>query len=171
MKANQTLVIVLALLVSSVGFNLFLLNSRVNYERTKFVLSGSNKNNYQKIMVEEYANFDANNIDSHLTTDNEKTEQDRANEEAAAAAAVYESEVQAAEAYSNINYENYDAIKTGMTWKQVVAILGDEAKETVHSEYQGYVNAVYTWSAPNGIPAIIVNFSNGRVGGKSQVGL
>ncbi len=71
---------------------------------------------------------------------------------------------------NRITYANYEAIHTGMTWDQVVKVLGDRAKEMQRSEFEGNVMAVFNWKG-EGMANIIITFQNGEVSAKGQVGL
>lgn len=88
--------------------------------------------------------------------------------------------------WSTVTSANYNKIRTGMTESQVERILGKGVEQSsssvsvpgvsveapgAHFSARGYSASakVVTWE--NGMKAIIVTFSNGRVVGKGQYGL
>lgn len=71
-----------------------------------------------------------------------------------------------------LTYENYLKISNGMTYSQVVDILGGHAGTLdTSSSYEGYTMTVYSWSNNSGTKNIVVVFDNGKVSAKSQFGL
>lgn len=72
---------------------------------------------------------------------------------------------------SKITYENYLKLQTGMTYQNVVAILG-EGKLISSSDVMGYESEMYTWSdslSPGSGISLI--FQNGVLMTKTQIGL
>ena len=67
--------------------------------------------------------------------------------------------------------EKFNKIETGMTYEQVVAIVGSEGELSTESSYGSYSMKIYSWKASNGIANATVSFTNGKVSGKSQIGL
>lgn len=69
--------------------------------------------------------------------------------------------------------EKFNKIKTGMTYKQVVEIIGEEG--TVLSETDlgdsKYKTTIYCWYADNGIANANVTIQGGKVVSKAQAGL
>lgn len=73
-----------------------------------------------------------------------------------------------------VTMAGYNAVKTGMTYDQVVAILGPPAEELSRSEMGGYVTVMYAWHAGNAAftgANMNVMFQNGEVINKAQAGL
>jgi len=68
----------------------------------------------------------------------------------------------------NINKENYDKIRNGMTKAEVESILG-KGDSNASSSYGGYSSEAVTYQS--GMKVISVVYSNGRVEAKSQAGL
>lgn len=67
--------------------------------------------------------------------------------------------------------KKFNKIKTGMTYKEVVAITGEEGTLSTESAYGSQSMKVYYWYASNGISNATVSFMNGKVTAKSQIGL
>lgn len=67
--------------------------------------------------------------------------------------------------------EKFNKIKTGMTYKEVVKIAGEEGTLSTESSYGSQSMKIYYWYASNGISNATVSFTNGKVSGKSQIGL
>lgn len=71
-----------------------------------------------------------------------------------------------------LTYDNYIQIQNGMTYQEVVDILGgyDGTLDTSAGS-GGYYLEYYYWSSEYGFEIITVGFENGRVCAKSQIGL
>lgn len=71
-----------------------------------------------------------------------------------------------------ITLEEYNKIQTGMTYEEVVNIVGSPGTDTVTSEVAGYSMRVVSWEG-NGFVGSNANvtFSNGSVSAKAQIGL
>ena len=71
-----------------------------------------------------------------------------------------------------LTYENYTKIQNGMSYSEVVAILGNHqgTLDTTASS-GGYTLSYYTWANSSGTRCIVVGFENGKVCAKSQYGL
>lgn len=67
--------------------------------------------------------------------------------------------------------EKFNKIKTGMTYKEVVAIAGEEGTLSTESSYGNQTMKIYYWYSSNGISNATVSFMNGKVTAKSQIGL
>ena len=48
---------------------------------------------------------------------------------------------------AGVTMENYNKLQTGMTYEQVVDILGEEGKEMSSNDIAGYKNVMYMWKA------------------------
>lgn len=67
--------------------------------------------------------------------------------------------------------EKFNKIETGMTYQQVVDIIGEEGTLSTESSYGSQSMKVYYWYASNGISNATISFMNGTVTAKSQIGL
>lgn len=67
--------------------------------------------------------------------------------------------------------EKFNKIETGMTYQQVVDIIGEEGTLSTESSYGSQSMKVYYWYASNGISNATISFMNGNVTAKSQIGL
>ena len=69
---------------------------------------------------------------------------------------------------SKISLDEYNQIKNGMTYDQVVEIIGGEGE--LSSE--AYSTKIYTWDGQGSLGAnAIITFQNGKVVSKAQAGL
>ena len=73
------------------------------------------------------------------------------------------------ESPNKITLDKFNQIQTGMTYEEVVAIIGEEGTLSSESSYGDYSSKIYSWS--NGIANATISFSNGKVSAKSQFGL
>lgn len=69
-----------------------------------------------------------------------------------------------------VTCEEYGQIKTGMTYQQVVAIVGAEADLSSESEFMGIVSTSYSWSNPD-MGGMTLIFQNDRLTSKTQLNL
>ena len=67
---------------------------------------------------------------------------------------------------SKVNEENYNKIQTGMTYNEVINILGDDYEVGSDANVGGYTSSCYIWE--NGGYTITVIFLNGKVYSKAQ---
>lgn len=74
-------------------------------------------------------------------------------------------------ANSNLTYSNYSKIENGMTYKEVVDMLGEEGKLSTSGGSNSYYLEYYEWFNSSGTKIIVIGFENGRVCAKSQTGL
>lgn len=72
---------------------------------------------------------------------------------------------------TKVTLEKFNKIETGMTYQQVVNIIGEEGTLSTESSYGNQSMKVYYWYASNKISNATVSFMNGKVTAKSQVGL
>ena len=71
-----------------------------------------------------------------------------------------------------LTYDNYTKIQNGMSYSEVVSILGNnEGTLDTSAGYGGYTLSYYTWQNASGTRYIVLGFENGRVCAKSQYGL
>jgi len=68
-------------------------------------------------------------------------------------------------------YGQYNQIQIGMTYMQVVNVLGENGEQTSYTGDASYNLAMYTWTHVSPYQSIVVLFENGRVSSKSQLGL
>jgi hypothetical protein len=71
---------------------------------------------------------------------------------------------------SALTKEKFAQLKNGMTYKQVVEILGSEGEETSSSEIGRYKVASYKWSGPD-YSMIYGVFTNDKLTSKTQANL
>lgn len=67
--------------------------------------------------------------------------------------------------------EKFNNIETGMTYQEVIDIIGEEGTLSTESSYGNQTMQIYYWYASNGISNATVSFQNGKVTAKSQIGL
>ena len=71
-----------------------------------------------------------------------------------------------------LTYENYLKIENGMTYSEVVDILGGyEGTLDTSAGSEGYYLEYYSWTSEYGLEIITIGFENGKVMAKSQIGL
>ena len=69
---------------------------------------------------------------------------------------------------SKITMDEYNKIKTGMSYSKVVDIIGGEGKLSA----DGYSTEIYTWKGRGSVGAnALITFQNGKVVSKAQSGL
>ena len=71
---------------------------------------------------------------------------------------------------AGLNYANYLRIREGMTYPEVVKILGSSGKEISRSELVGITTVMYSWSKWSGANMNAM-FQNGKLVTKAQFGL
>lgn len=64
----------------------------------------------------------------------------------------------------------FEQVQTGMTYDQVVGVLGGHGEETSATELGGTKSQTYTWRGGIG-QVVIITFTNGTVAMKTQTGL
>lgn len=69
-----------------------------------------------------------------------------------------------------VTLEKYNQIKNGMTYKEVVKIIGFEGTEDSQSEVGGIKTVMYTWQNDDG-SNMNATFQNGKLVEKAQFGL
>lgn len=72
---------------------------------------------------------------------------------------------------TKVTLEKFNKIETGMTYQQVIDIIGEEGTISTESSYGNQSMKVYYWYASNKIANATISFMNGKVTAKSQVGL
>lgn len=70
-----------------------------------------------------------------------------------------------------ITLEKFSKIQTGMTYQQVVDIVGTEGTLSTESSVGNLTYQIYYWYGSDGISNATISFDNGKVSGKSQIGL
>lgn len=72
-----------------------------------------------------------------------------------------------------LTFANYDRLKTGMTYIEIVEILGAQGRETGRSEMNGNSVVGYRWTQQNkgGLRVISIMMNNDKLISKAQVGL
>jgi outer membrane protein assembly factor BamE (lipoprotein component of BamABCDE complex) len=70
---------------------------------------------------------------------------------------------------SAVTMAKYSQVKEGMTYEQVVAVMGSPGEENVRTKVGDVEMAQYTWKTSTG--AMVVSFENNKVKVKAQSGL
>ena len=71
-----------------------------------------------------------------------------------------------------LNLEKFNKIETGMTYAQVVEIIGEEGTVLSESEIANIKTTIYSWYGEGSIGANAnITFQNGKVTAKAQFGL
>lgn len=70
-----------------------------------------------------------------------------------------------------ITLDEYNRIEIGMTYDEVVKIVGKDGKLFVSSDIGFGESSTYTWSSGYGISNATIMFDNGKVSYKTQLGL
>jgi Beta-lactamase inhibitor (BLIP) len=71
---------------------------------------------------------------------------------------------------STVTMEKYNQIQTGMSYQQVVNIIGKQGEEMSRVELAGYTTVMYGWSNTGG-SNMNAMFQNDRLMSKAQLGL
>lgn len=74
-------------------------------------------------------------------------------------------------AWFGVTMQQFNRIQTGMTYREVVAIMGEPTQQLSQSEVAGQRAAVFSWDGAGFGANCNVTFSNGRVMAKAQFGL
>lgn len=72
---------------------------------------------------------------------------------------------------TTITLEKFEQIEMEMTYQEVVNIIGEEGTLSTESLYGGQSMEIYCWYDSTGVSNATISFMNGRVTGKSQIGL
>lgn len=72
---------------------------------------------------------------------------------------------------SKVTMANYNRLRTGMTYEQVVAILGKEGTELSSNDIAGYQTVMYQWEGESFASNMNAMFQNGKLMQKAQFGL
>lgn len=73
---------------------------------------------------------------------------------------------------NGVNLENYTKLQTGMSYQEVVAILGRPGEEMSTTNVAGYETTMYKWDGDKGFGANMnATFQNGKMMSKAQFGL
>jgi hypothetical protein len=71
---------------------------------------------------------------------------------------------------AGVTLDNFNKIKTGMTYAQVVEILGEEGQVISENEISGYKTTMYQWKGGY-VANMNAMFQNGKLISKAQLGL
>jgi hypothetical protein len=81
------------------------------------------------------------------------------------------SKASASNSSAGVTMANFSQLKTGMTYAQVVKILGKDGEEMSSNEISGIKTVMYKWDG-NGFAANMnAMFQNGKLMSKAQLGL
>ena len=72
---------------------------------------------------------------------------------------------------NKVTLEKFNKIETGMTYEQVVEIIGEEGTLDSESDFMDYKTQIYHWYAKNHMSNAIITFSNNKVTSKTQTAL
>jgi len=73
---------------------------------------------------------------------------------------------------TGVNMENYSKLQTGMSYEEVVSILGSNGEEMSSNDIAGYKNVMYKWDGDGSFGANMnAMFQNGKLIQKAQYGL
>ena len=73
---------------------------------------------------------------------------------------------------TGVNMQNYTTLQTGMTYEEVVSILGKQGEEMSSTDMGGYKTIMYKWNGDSGFGANMnAMFQNGKLVSKAQLGL
>ena len=72
---------------------------------------------------------------------------------------------------TKVTLEKFNQIQTGMTYQQVVDIIGEEGTLSTESSAGNQTMQIYYWYAQNEISNATISIMNGKVNAKSQIGL
>ena len=72
---------------------------------------------------------------------------------------------------TGINEEKFDSIQNGMTYDEVVELIGTEGTSLSESEVSGIVTEMYSWESSDGFGNATITFQDGIVINKSQIGI
>ena len=72
---------------------------------------------------------------------------------------------------NKVTLEKFNKIKTGMTYEQVVEIIGEEGTLDSETELMNVKTQIYHWYAKNHMSNAIITFSNNKVTSKTQTAL
>lgn len=70
-----------------------------------------------------------------------------------------------------VTLEQYDKVKNGMTYDEVVEIFGGKETSASESEVAGIKSEVMTWNGNGTFSVVSIGFTDGEVSSKSQTGL
>lgn len=70
-----------------------------------------------------------------------------------------------------ITMEEFTSIKLGMTYDEVVALIGSKGELMGESGFGDYVMTIYSWEGEGIAAAATITFENGKVSAKAQIGL
>ena len=70
-----------------------------------------------------------------------------------------------------VTLEQYNQVKDGMSYDEVVSIFGGKENSSSESEIAGIKSEVKTWSGNGTFSVVSIGFTDGKVSSKSQTGL
>lgn len=72
---------------------------------------------------------------------------------------------------TKVNLEKFNKIEIGMSYSEVVEIIGEDGTLINETTSNQYTSKTYYWYAKNNISNAILVFENGKVSAKNQIGL
>ena len=76
-----------------------------------------------------------------------------------------------AEANSSCTYEEYLSIEIGMSYEEVVRIVGSDGEQLSSVAIGGHTSTLFSWDGAKEFSSIVVTFQDGKVVSKAQFGL
>ena len=74
-------------------------------------------------------------------------------------------------AFAAVTMKQYSKVKMGMTYSEVVQILGEPDQELSRTELSGYTTVMYMWEGNSLGGNMNAMFQNGKLVNKAQFGL
>ena len=72
---------------------------------------------------------------------------------------------------TEVTLSQYEQVKDGMTYDEVVAIFGGKENSSSESEVAGIKSEIKTWNGKKAFSIATIGFTDGKVSSKSQTGL
>lgn len=94
-----------------------------------------------------------------------------AQQEFAAEMQELESQLAADQSPDGVTMQQFQSIKTGMTYQQVVGILGEPTEQLSQTELAGVRSSMFSWQGVGFGANMNATFTNGRLVAKAQFGL
>lgn len=70
-----------------------------------------------------------------------------------------------------VTLEKFNQVETGMTYEEVVEIMGAEGEVISSAEIMGTVSTIYSWQGKDAFSSVIITFLGDAVESKTQTGL
>ena len=100
-----------------------------------------------------------------------KKSDDSTTQESSSTSTSTESTSSPAKEVTGLTEEKYDSIQTGMTYDEVVAIIGEDGENIFETEIGCVKTVIYKWEASESWGNATITFSDGKVVNKAQFGV